>query len=210
MIMSYNMSDDEWRNLCQIILLPDAARDRIQQAIRRYKRSAGLVFDPAASRSDMAGAQSALKKARKLIEKLRNDRLACFVISRNIEAFSAPSPGDASKIYLSKFIESLDTITSVLEKSAPQIMGAKPGAHIKSILVSMLVSELNTAMIDHLGRPITRSGKKTDRSKQYVEAVCKLADAKIRPYSIDEAMKRVIRTRRTIRMPGRISFRKAR
>jgi hypothetical protein len=193
--------DEQWKAIVASSNLPDEARYSIGWAILRYRAG-----DQARQRSGSAETRSSLQKSIQAISKLRrqsaellDNARALTVLARSLRPSHGVADGTLARQTITKAILDLDEQSKWLSSAIPRVAKSGPGAREKSILLAFLVHDLDKVRQQYGQRPITRSTKRIDNSRDYITAVCRIADPTIGGASIDEAMKRVIKGRGGIR-----------
>lgn len=199
----FNMSDEQWLELRRIDLVQENARSAIEDAIWTYREASRIRFSPSASRSRLAKAHKSVSTALADIAALSDDRLALFEIAQGSDLAVAAMPGLTSKRYLSGLTSEMEAANALFMRAIERVKNAKPGARTRAFPIYLLISQLDQILFQHSGKRITRSKKRNDSSRDYIIAVCKLADKNIGSGSIEEGMKRLIHTRGEISRQSR-------
>lgn len=199
----FKMSDEQWLELRRIDFVQENARGAIEDAIWAYREASRIRFSPSTSRSRFAKAHKSISTALADIAALSNDDLALSVIARDINFSAAAAPHLASKKYLSHLASEITAAKKLFAQAIDRIRNAKPGARTIAFPIYVLISQLDQILFQHSGKRITRSKKRNDSSRDYIIAICKLADKNIGLGSIEEGMKRLIQTRGKISKQSR-------
>jgi hypothetical protein len=101
----------------------------------------------------------------------------------------------AAKLRAQKALAEIEEISQWLDAAQKRVAKSRPGAREKALQLQFLVTLLDKILMQFVGKGIDRSSKGPTTRREYISAVCRIADPTIRPSSIEEAMKRQIKSR---------------
>lgn len=200
-IVSIQLSEDQWHIIAHHSGLPPEARSYIGRAIAMYR-----VFEKARHQSGTAAAtRAALKDAHmcaldlhRQITKLSNNPRALVALTLALvpkNEFANAMNKRAASLRAQKAIAEIEGSAHWLGAAQKRVAKSKPGAREKALQLQFFVTVLDKILMQFTGQGIDRSSKGTTTKREYVSAACKIADPTIRPSSIEEAMKRQIKSR---------------
>jgi hypothetical protein len=191
----YEMSEAQWSKIVTASAMPDQARPLVGRAISLY-RLASPVPSPHETRRLLLNTAKLMSELYEQLRLIENNRLALLVLARSTEdELSPPEANKRVKRKLSLANKQLLISSDWIKTSASRVASAKPGAHGKSLTMSLFILVLEKIWEQFKGAPISRSGKGKSNSRLFIEAVFSVADPTVGKSSIDESMKRVIRGR---------------
>jgi hypothetical protein len=194
------LSDSEWTRIAQPSELPDEARPQIETLIEHYKKQKGWRPEPPFETRYQFNRIE--KLARELGHELRlltsnNDAMRAFIAAIHPENRLAALL--IIKEYVDDTRQKLEATIGQIEALAgwcadPEILPSERGPHTRPVY--LLVDGLDLVLAEFTDKHISRSRKKTSRSREYIAAVVEIADPTIGPGTIEEAMKECISRRR--------------
>jgi len=201
--VTFRLSDHEWENIATFSNLPAAARPLVEDAIATF-RSFETVLRPTASET---------RKELKDLHKFAADfhwRMAKLVanpfahaaltIVESQERFPrrVVEMRMAEHLRLASSLTILKALAEWLLIAGRRVPATKRGANRKALNVQWLVARLDVIREEFTGKKITRSNKR-GATREYITAVCRIADPTIGPGTIDRAMQLRIRNNRRTR-----------
>jgi hypothetical protein len=201
----HKISDQEWCAIVEASGLPDHARALVEEAIALY-RLAEKIGQSGSSHQVRQLLRDTADSASKLQQQLlsiRRNRSASHVLARSLNDSSdlLNAQRDLKK-ELTSAAGDLSILSDRLEGSAKLVAPAKRGAHLKSLPIALSVARLSNIWELIKGVPITRSRKGTINARNFIEATLRIANPNIATFSVDEAMKRLIKTKEITKKLG--------
>jgi len=129
---------------------------------------------------------------------LSNDRRAivCLTLAIDPPQDFGNAMGDrVANRDLADAIKNLTALAKWLSDAQSRVSKSKPGARAKAILTQLVVFTLDKILLRYCGEGISRSIKRTNKSREYIKAVISIADPSVPVRAIEEAMKRQIKSR---------------
>jgi hypothetical protein len=202
-IMRFELPDDEWKRIAQYSNLPAQARPLVEEAIALFR-----TFD-AANRYTASEIRTELKELHELAADL-HARLSTLVADPDARAaltVESKSPRDPSRnrirqprikahLRLESSLGVVNALAEWLSLASHRVSPMRPGANRKASNVRWLVARLDAIMKESTERSISRSGKRTNLTRDYIASVCHIADPSIGRGTIDAAMQTRIRQTR--------------
>jgi hypothetical protein len=193
------LSDSEWTRIAQCSKLPNEARPRIEILIEHYKKQKGSTLgqQSAKTRDRFLRVE---KLARKLGHELRlltsnDDAMRVFTAAFHPKLFALLMVKEYVDDARQKLEATIDQIEALAGWCAdPEIPSSEFGPNTRAVY--WLVVGLDWVLAEFTGEHISRSRKRTSRSREYIAAVVGIADPTIGPGTIEEAMKECISGRR--------------
>jgi hypothetical protein len=185
----------QWPKIVEYSGLPSAAQNEIVWAIARYRAGMRTLNPTASAMRDDIGklAQKAKTLAEGLAQLPMTPRVAVYLTlgMASKEEFVPTLSENRARNRLREECTRVRDLATWLTSAHRAVVVGKRGGRERSLLVTLLVKELDDIRLRHTGRRIIRS-RKRDTSREYITAVCSIADPKIGPGAIEEAMKTVI------------------
>jgi hypothetical protein len=189
------MSEAQWSKIVTASAMPEQARHLVGRAIAFYKQ-ASPVASPHETRRLLLNTAKLMSELCQRLQLIERNPLALLVLAQMIKGELAPPEANRRvKRKLSLANRQLRISTDWVAGSADRVAMAKPGAHRGSVTTSLFILVLEKIWEQFKGAPISRSSKGKNNSRQFIEAVFGVADPTVGKSSIDESMKRVIRSR---------------
>ncbi len=194
-ITTFKLSDGEWEGIATYSDLPAQARPLVEEAVALYR-----AFETA-DRCTASEIRSELLELHGLAVDLQS-RLATVMTNPDAHvaltiAPTLPQNGSSNRVLRSRLeahcgvqssLKTLDALADWLLMASRGVDRMKPGATRKAKNTQWLVARLDAIREEFTARRITRSKKRTDLSRDYIKAVCQIADPAIGTGTIDRAM----------------------
>lgn len=197
---------ERWDEIVRYSGLPPEACDEIAACIKFYRAAKqGLRATPGEARDQIGNvAARARELAQDLAELSKAPRaVVCLALGMTPkEEFSSAMDEGRAQKRIKDECDHLQELAGWLDAAGARVARGKTGAHENSVILKMLVLELDRIMLRHTRRGIARSTKRIDTTRDYVITVCKIADPRIGKGAIDEAMKAIIKARHTKNRSG--------
>jgi hypothetical protein len=200
-LIPIQLSEDQWHAIVRPSGLPSEARPYIGRAIAMYQ-----VFDTTRRRSQTAAEtraalddaqRHALSLHRRMTELLNNPRalIALTLALDPPREFTSVMGERTAQIRTTKAIAEIASFAQWFATAQQRVAKSRPGAREKAMQLQLFVTVLDQILMQFTGNAIDRSSKGPTTRREYISAVCRIADPTIRPSSIEEAMKRQIKSR---------------
>jgi hypothetical protein len=191
------LTNAAWREISEKSGLPDEARPKIDEALHPYRawqRSKSLIKTPADTKGDLRELADTFDQAtERLSTVLSNPRGKVALIDAVIKASADEVlKHEAARRAVESWISQIDVMRATTLRAGKSIAGGRRGAWEGARVLALLVLQLDQILFGFTGKHITRSRKGHQNARDYITAVCRVADTNISPSSIDEAMKAVI------------------
>jgi hypothetical protein len=196
----HTLSDAQWSDIARYSGLPPDGRLLIGKAIALFREveKAGRFTSSQTRRQLRELRKETLGVHAKLVEVMANPH-AHFALTVPIaKPGTRPEPRLQAQRRLEGHLDNLQRLARWFELAADRVDAMKPGANRKAMNVHWLVGMLDTILKEHTGRKISRSNKRHNTTRDYVSAVLKIADPKIRRGTIGRAMQEQIKLREAI------------
>jgi hypothetical protein len=190
------LTDKQWEQVVRFSGLPPEARVDIGRAIALYR--CVIPYRPSETRAKL---EKLSKDALTLCDALKElhdhgySRLVLTLALEPSQPFETAGGQQLARRRLAAITRELQGLAEWLRAARDRVARGRPGARGRATLIALLVSELDRILERFTRKHIMRSDKKSTPGRQYVEAVCKIADPTIGRGSIDGAMKRQIALR---------------
>jgi hypothetical protein len=204
------LTDTAWDEIAHVFKLPIEARHSINCAVSFFEMTAKVQlkkYSPATTKKSLRDLADLTSKLRGGIQELLGHPLAIVALNT---ATSAPESLEiamnhkAAQHVLAVEIAALDQLEGFLRAATENVVQAEPGSARRALRIAIFVKALDEIMLQFTGRHLRRDSKGHATGRDFVAAVSNAADLKIKPGSIDEALKQVVKGR------GGISGRTAR
>jgi hypothetical protein len=192
---SFRMTDLEWKKVADCSALPSQARSHIDSAIFIYragKWASRHEFTPASTRKSLKGLQQKTRDLRNDIALLSGNPLATVRLTRTSRVAEQSSH---TQNELRNATRALEQLEQWIDEAAKSVVKARPGASRQATILAILVFGLDQTFFAFTNKHIDRSNKANPVARNFVTAVCSIADLEITDSSIDAAMKQVIKSR---------------
>jgi len=196
----HSLSDAQWSDIARCSGLPPKARPLIGKAIALFHEveKAGRFTSSQTRKQLRELRKEALGVHTHLVEVMANPH-AHFALTVPIaKPGTHPEPRFQAQRRLEGHLDNLQRLARWFELAEDRVDSMKPGANRKAMNVRWLVGILDTILIEHTGQKISRSIKRHNTTREYVSAVLKIADTKIRPGTIERAMQERIKLREAV------------
>jgi hypothetical protein len=194
-ITTFELPDGEWEGIVQCSDLPAQARPLVEEAVALFR-----AFETA-DRCTASEIRSELQELHGLAVGLHS-RLAKVMTNPDAHvaltvASTFPQDGSSNRFLQSRIeahcrlessLKKLDALADWLLMASRRVVRMKPGATRKAKNTQWLVARLDAIREEFTARKITRSKKRTDLSRDYIKAVCRIADPAVGTGTIDRAM----------------------
>jgi hypothetical protein len=198
-ICGVEISNARWTEIIKASGLPDEARPFVERAIMLHKlfnQAIAPSATPAAARqflTDLAKRADALCDE---LDRTAANPLALVVLGLAIgEGQGKSLRPDIAKVRLKDAAADVAKLSTWVKAGRSRVIGGRPGPRRRADATTIFVQVLDQILQDHTGKRIDRSNKGHRTSRDFVQAVFRLADPKIGKATIEEAMKRVIKAR---------------
>jgi hypothetical protein len=189
------ITDEQWDQIVKVSGLPPEARAHIARAIALYRCMPD--YQPSKIRATL---KQLSKDTQALCQSLRQlDDNAHAQVVLTITLGSASPDEQLARQRSASIQRELQVLAEWLNAAGDRVVKGRPGARTRAMLTALIVSELDRILEQFTGTNIARSDKADRPGRQYVQAVCKIADPKIGAGSIDAAMKKRISSRGKLR-----------
>jgi hypothetical protein len=204
------LTDTAWDEIAHVFKLPSEARHSINCAVSFFETTAKVQlenYSPATTKQSLRALAELTSKLRGGVQELLDHPLAIVALNTATSAKGDLEPAMNDKTaqrVLAVEIAALEQLEGFLRAAIENIVQAKPGAARQAIRIAMFVKALDEIMLQFTGRHLRRDSKGQATGRDFVATVSNAADLKIKPGSIDEALKQIMTAR------GGIGGRKAR
>jgi hypothetical protein len=194
------LTDEAWQEIAAHSGLPSAARCGINCAIAFYRASEITLspgFSPAETKMLLDDIGKRASVLRNDLNKLVNNPLAVMGLTLAIaeDDFCRSMDARIAEAALDGQTTALVQLERSLKIASEKILEARPGASRQAILRILFVHMLDEIFFEFNGRHIARDTKGQSTGRDYVAAVCRVAEFDIGPGSIEEAIKQLKRAR---------------
>ncbi len=190
------LTDRQWGQVVRFSDLPPEARLYIGRAIALYR--CVLPDRPSETRANLKKLSKDALALCDALKGLHHHSLAQVVLTLALEPsqrFETAMEQQIARRRLAANTRELQGLAEWLGAARHRVARGRPGARARAMLIQLLVTELDRILERFTGKNFMRSDKISTPGRQYVEAVCKIADPSIERGSIDAAMKRQIASR---------------
>jgi hypothetical protein len=194
-----SLTNAAWREISEKSALPNEARPKIVEALYFYRAwQQASLKTPAGTKRDLRELAKALERAKvQLSEIVSNPRGIVALINSVIKASADGAlKHEAAQRDVEGWNNQIDEMRAITLRAEKSITGGRRGAWEQARVLAMFVGQLDKVLFEFKGSNIDRSNKGHQNARDYITAVCTIADANISPSSIDQAMKAVIKGRR--------------
>jgi len=194
------ISDTEWSEIAQLTAFPAEARGHLEWAITRYRASTTTVrpdFTAKATRSALTDLYRRLNQLQEDLETLRvNPRalVALTLAHGSGDAFLQAMNDQTSNSRLAAAKSQIACLADWFATAEKNIAKGPAGARANAMCIQFLIRNLDEIHQRFRGTAITRSTKGPRTSRDFIITACRIADPAIGPGSIDDAMKRQIKS----------------
>jgi hypothetical protein len=197
------MSNEQWNEIATLSGLPEAGRSRIKETINLYRSfKDSSRWPPAEVRDEfkrLRRATGVLLRGLIGLEKNADAHFALTVVEKSNEdgplPFSLWTGTKRHDAY--RHLKTVKSDLRLLAKwfliASKRVKGKKRGPDTENVY--WLVTRLDVIREMLTGKKLVRSTKRTDTSREYIKAVCKIADPSIGDGTIERAMKERIKHR---------------
>jgi len=195
------LSDSQWEKIVRHSNLPDDARLLVGRVVAFYRVSDKALHSsqtPVQTRALLGKLAKLTNDLRNGLADLSNDRRAivCLTLAIDPPQDFGNAMGDrVANRDLADAIKNLTALAKWLSDAQSRVTKSKPGARAKAILTQLVVFTLDKILLRYCGEGISRSIKRTNKSREYIKAVISIADPSVPVRAIEEAMKRQIKSR---------------
>jgi hypothetical protein len=196
----HHLTDAQWSDIARYSDLPPEARPLIGKAIALFREveKAGRFTSGQTRKQLRQLRKETLGVHTKLAEAMANPH-AHFALTVPIaKPGTHPEPRLQAQRRLEGHLDNLQRLATWFELAENRVDIMKPGANRKAVNVHWLVGMLDTILKEHTGRKISRSNKRHNTTREYIVAVLKIADLKIKSGTIGRAMQERIKLREAI------------
>jgi hypothetical protein len=196
----FTVSDTQWTDIARYSGLPPDARLLIGKAIALFHEvEKARRYTSAQTRKQLRELRKETLTVYTKLSKVMANPHAHFALTVPIaEPGTRPEPRLQAQQKLESHLENLQRLATWFGLAEARVDGMKPGANRKSMNVHWLVGILDTILKEHTGRKISRSIKRHNTTQEYVSAVLKIADPKIRRGTVGRAMQEQIKLREAV------------
>jgi hypothetical protein len=185
-----------WREISEKSGLPDEARPKVVEALYLYRAWHGAqgLKRPADTKRDLRELAKTLERANAQMSAIFSNLRGKVALINSIIKASADGAlkHEQAQRRVESWISQIDGMLAKTLRAEESIAGGRRGAWEKARVLAMFVRQLDQVLLEFTGSNIDRSNKGRQNARDYITAVCRVADANISPSSIDEAMKAVI------------------
>jgi len=185
-----NITDDDWHAICAIIPLPKEARLEIDAKIGLYR-----LWETAKGKPSTQVRKTLQRASRTASELTASIKDLGKPEWRQLDLLK-PKHVERSAIEFLSTVQ--DQIIILNEWCLASAMQIKRKRKTSTFPLRDFVQTLDDELLKHTGRNIKRSKKRTtDQSERFVHMMCNVANPHLGPGSVDEAMKSIIKSRRS-------------
>lgn len=199
LIARVSSTEEQWNNVVSCSGLPPDARTVIGDAIATYRVMERARCQAGAAETDtlLADLSNHALKLDDLMTASLTNPLASVVLTRalNINVFERSRGDQGSQRKLENAIIENEKLVRWFSTARTQIVKGSPGARRRAMSINWLIFVLDKILQQFTKRQIDRSRKGRRTLRDYITAVCAVADPTISAFSIEGAMERLIRSR---------------
>lgn len=189
------LTDKQWKMVVVHSGLPSEARPLVGRAIAMYHigNHARRQGNPAKTRAELAALGKRTLDLRKSLAKLLDNpraHVALTLGNNSPQEFAGAMRDKLAHRRIENAMTELDGLGRWLSVALNRVAKGKPGAKEKALLVQLFVAALDYVLQRFTGRAISRSYK-----NNFVQQVCRIADPEIGRGTIDDAIKRLRKSR---------------
>jgi|SRR5580692_1236869 hypothetical protein len=192
-----NLTDAAWQKISEKSGLPNEARPKIDEALHLYKswqQAKRHIKPPSVTREDLRTLAKKLDQAaEQLSSVLSNQRAKVTLIDATIKASAgAVLKHEEAESSVEGWVSQIEDMRAKILHAEKWIAGGRRGDWEQALALTMFVQKLDQILFEFTGKNIDRSYKGHQTSRDYLTAVCKVADREITASSVEEAMKTVM------------------
>ena len=199
------LSDEQWNHITDRSELPLEARYNIDNMIGLYRQQ---LIDAEAKHPDIFDkldtAKQAATEALARLDAVISDSNTFAAITMGIDGQRELPPNKvaAFRCWLEQQHKQLQSLVTGYENAIDRVHNRKRGPKTGHDSLLTLVGLLNELHKAYTGRPLSRSGNKTNTSLEFVWNICRLANPTLKRSTVEEAVKEVIFLDRDYDSPG--------
>jgi hypothetical protein len=177
------MTNEDWSDLTRWLILPDNARQPIENELDLYHRSAeSAASPPSETKQNLEHAADTADRLLGLIEGFGPDEHYALV-----ESGEGATPRlDALKLLVDKHAQ-LTALRDRMTNAAAKLGRGKTGSDASN--VRALVKRVSKIIETHTGKPLSKRGA----DLKFAEELCKVADPPIKFFSLKGAIEKISR-----------------
>jgi hypothetical protein len=195
-LVDFVLTNSQWEQVVSFSGLPPEARVYVGRAITLYR--CGIPDRPSDTRAKLEELSKDALALCEALKELHDHSLALVVLTLALkpsQRFETAMEQQIARRRLAANTRELQRLAVWLSAAGNHVAKGRSGARARAVLIQLLVTELDLILKRFTGKHFRRSDKISTPGRQYVEAVCKIADPSIKRGSIDAAMRRQIASR---------------
>lgn len=199
-LVPVSLTDEQWDDVVRSSNLPPEARPLVGRAIAMYRAMEGTrsASGSASTRALLEDLSRHASQLHELMTTVLNNPRAILALTLALYPRQDFGRSMGKKLVdknIRKKIADIERLANWFSTAVMRVAKGGPGARQRAFQIQMLIIALDKILEQFKKQRINRSGKGTATSRDYITAVCAIADQTIGSSSIEEAMKRLIKTR---------------